>query len=258
MRIEFYKYQGTGNDFVMIDNMDGRYDNLSLSQIQFLCDRKMGIGADGLIKLNASAQVDFEVDYYNADGSKSFCGNGARCSIAFAKQLGLIENETVFTAIDGLHRGELKGGLVQLEMLPVNKIDRINQDFFVDTGSPHYVHLRSDLDGDIVSYGKMIRYSEIFEKEGVNVNYLNELSSNKIAVETYERGVEDETLSCGTGVTGCALVYMELNQLLDAEIEVETKGGQLSVKARQEMNGSFDNIWLIGPATHVFSGEIEL
>lgn len=256
MQLEFYKYQGTGNDFVMLDNLDGRYDNLSLSQIQFLCDRKCGIGADGLIKLNASEQVDFEVDYYNADGSKSFCGNGARCSIAFARQLGLIDQETNFSAIDGLHRGEIHDDLIHLEMLPVSKIDQVGADFFVQTGSPHYVHLKSENDPDIVTYGKSIRYSERYSNEGVNVNYLNKLSNSEISVETYERGVEDETLSCGTGVTGCALVYMELNGINGGEIQVQTKGGTLSVKANKGMNEGYENIWLIGPATPVFSGQI--
>lgn len=257
MNLKFYKYQGTGNDFVMLDNLDGGYDNLSLSDIQFLCDRKMGIGADGLIKLNAAPNVDFEVDYYNADGSKSFCGNGARCSIAFARHLGIIENRAKFLAIDGMHQGTIEKETVRLEMLPVKGIESIAHDYFVHTGSPHYVHLKKEGDADIVTYGKLIRYSDLFKEQGVNVNYFNELSSNKIAVETYERGVEDETLSCGTGVTGCALVYMEVNELNEGEIEVETKGGKLSVSATRKADGSFCDIWLSGPATCVFTGEIE-
>ena len=138
MKINFVKYQGTGNDFVMLDNMTGEYDSLSIDQIQFLCDRKLGIGADGLIKLSKDANADFYVDYYNADGSQSFCGNGARCSTAFAKEIGLINSVTSFNAIDGIHQAEISKGIVRLEMLDVANIDRVNDDFFVDTGSPHY------------------------------------------------------------------------------------------------------------------------
>lgn len=257
MKINFVKYQGTGNDFVMLDNMSGEYDGLTLNQIQFLCDRKLGVGADGLIKISKDETEDFYVDYFNADGSQSFCGNGARCSTAFAKEIGLIESATQFNAIDGIHRAEIEGGIVRLEMLDVDKIERINEDFFVDTGSPHYVHLEDENTLDIVSYGKRIRHSERFEKEGVNVNVLMQKSKSEICVETYERGVEDETLSCGTGVTACGLVQMFNNSELNL-IKVETKGGHLSVEAKPDGNGGFNDIWLIGPATRVFNGSIDV
>ncbi len=257
MKINFVKYQGTGNDFVMLDNMSGEYDSLSIDQIQFLCDRKLGIGADGLIKISKDANADFYVDYYNADGSQSFCGNGARCSTAFAKEIGLINSVTSFNAIDGIHRAEISKGTVRLEMLDVANIDRVNDDFFLETGSPHFVHLRTEKDSDIVTYGRLIRYSEKFEKEGVNVNYLIEKSNNSILVETYERGVEDETLSCGTGVTACGLIQMSNNTGVN-RVEVETKGGHLSVEAQADGNGGFKDIWLSGPATSVFNGAIEI
>lgn len=257
MEINFVKYQGTGNDFVMLDNMSGRYDNLSIEQIQFLCDRKLGIGADGLIKLSQDDSADFYVDYFNTDGSQSFCGNGARCSTAFAKEIGLIEKCARFNAIDGIHTAEIEGDIVRLEMLDVERIDKINDDFFLDTGSPHYVHNRIDSDSDIVTYGKLIRYSKEFEKEGVNVNYLIEMSKSKIQVETYERGVEDETLSCGTGVTACGLIQMSKYKGLN-RIEVNTKGGTLGVEAQENGEGGFTDIWLIGPANLVFNGTIEL
>lgn len=257
MKINFVKYQGTGNDFVMLDNMTGEYDSLTLDQIRFLCDRKLGIGADGLIKLSKENSADFYVDYFNADGTQSFCGNGARCSTAFAKEIGLIKSTTTFNAIDGIHQAEIADGIVRLEMLDVAKIDQINQDFLVDTGSPHYVHFKSENDSDIVSYGKSIRYSERFEKEGVNVNYLIEKSNSEIRVETYERGVEDETLSCGTGVTACGLIQLEKQSNL-SRIEVETKGGNLSVEASSNGQGGFNNIWLSGPAISVYHGTIEL
>lgn len=257
MKINFVKYQGTGNDFVMLDNMSGNYDSLSIEQIQFLCNRKLGIGADGLIKLCEDPDADFYVDYYNADGTQSFCGNGARCSTAFAKELGLIDTKTRFNAIDGFHKAEINDGIVRLEMLNVDKIESINSDYFVHTGSPHYVHLKSENDLDIVDYGKSIRYSERFNKEGVNVNYLKALSSSEIEVETYERGVEDETLSCGTGVTACGLIQMSLNTDV-SEVTVRTKGGTLTVEALSNGKGGFSNIWLSGPAVSVFHGSSEI
>ncbi len=257
MKINFVKYQGTGNDFVMLDNMTGEYDSLTLNQIRFLCDRKLGIGADGLIKLSKDISADFYVDYFNADGTQSFCGNGARCSTAFAKEIGLIKSTTRFNAIDGIHRAEIVGEIVRLEMLNVAKIDQIDRDYFADTGSPHYVHFKSENDSDIVTYGKSIRYSERFKKEGVNVNYLIEKSNSKIRVETYERGVEDETLSCGTGVTACGLIQMSKHSGIN-RVEVETKGGNLSVEASPNGLGGFNNIWLSGPAISVFHGAIEL
>lgn len=257
MKINFVKYQGTGNDFVMLDNMSGNYDSLTVDHIRFLCDRKLGIGADGLIKISKDATADFYVDYFNADGSQSFCGNGARCSTAFAHEIGLISTQTKFNAIDGIHRAEITNQIVRLEMLDVSKIDRVDDDFFVETGSPHYVHLKQESDTDIVDYGKQIRYSEAYQKQGVNVNYLNSLSKNEIEVETYERGVEDETLSCGTGVTACALVQMALNSEVN-RVEVKTKGGSLSVEAFSDGHGGFRDIWLSGPAMSVFHGTIEI
>ena len=258
MRIEFRKYQGTGNDFVMIDNMNGAYDSLSNEQIEFACDRKMGIGADGLIKLSSKEGYDFEVEYFNSDGSKSFCGNGARCAVVFANELGLIENETEFLAIDGGHKASYADGQVRLEMLPVDKVEEIGDDFFLDTGSPHYVHFSEDIGIDILDYGKSVRYSEKYKAKGVNVNVVLQEVDNSISVQTYERGVEDETLSCGTGVTACALVQMK-NTNSFGKVEVNTKGGQLFVEANfdEDTNG-FDNIWLTGLALKVFDGSIDV
>ncbi len=259
MEIKFSKYQGTGNDFVMLDNMTGCYDNLTIAQIQFLCDRKLGVGADGLIKISTREGYDFEVEYFNADGTQSFCGNGARCSVAFANSLGLIQNnKTTFLAIDGEHKASIKDGLVRLEMLSVSNYRKNNDDFILDTGSPHYVHFSNGEQKDIVSYGKKIRYSEEFKEKGINVNIVGVVDNETIKVETYERGVEDETLSCGTGVTACALVYMLRNTELN-KVDVETKGGRLTVEANpySEENG-FRNIWLSGPAKKVFDGSIDI
>ena len=257
MELNFSKYQGTGNDFVMLDNMNGQFNDLSVAQIQFLCDRKLGIGGDGLIKLSKEKGVDFLVEYYNADGSQSFCGNGARCSVAFAKSLGLIEDTAKFNAIDGIHEATIENGIVRLEMLPVDSIQKINSDYWLHTGSPHYVRIINQNDSiDIVDFGKSIRYSDSYKKEGVNVNVIKEINADSIHVQTYERGVEDETLSCGTGVTACALVWMNLYSGIE-KVNITTKGGELSVEAVRNGDG-FSSIWLSGPAKHVFDGSIDV
>jgi len=238
---------------------------MTLDQIRFLCDRKLGVGADGLIKISKDENLDFNVEYYNSDGSQSFCGNGARCSVAFAKTLGQLDDTTKFNAIDGVHEAKMTvDGRVHLEMLPVSNIERSrdeeNRDtniFIMDTGSPHYVKFVDATNApDIVRFGKEIRYSDRFKNEGINVNTVVELGPNTIHVATYERGVEDETLSCGTGVTACALAYMLMTGSKE-EVNVSTKGGKLSVKATTSDKG-FENIWLIGPAKKVFDGSIEI
>lgn len=257
MQLSFSKYQGTGNDFIMLNNLKGEYNTLDIKNIQFLCDRKRGIGADGLIKLSKQNDVDFLVEYYNADGSQSFCGNGARCSVAFANSIGIINDSARFSAIDGIHTAQINNGIVRLEMLPVSTIHKIDQDYFLDTGSPHYVHLIAEEKAfDIVEYGKSIRYSPEYKQQGVNVNTIHKNSDNSIFVQTYERGVEDETLSCGTGVTACALVWMELHKDLD-KVNVSTKGGNLLIEAKRDEKG-FREIWLSGPAKKVFDGSIDI
>lgn len=256
MKFSFVKYQGTGNDFVMLDNMDGKYNAMTITQIQAVCDRKKGIGADGLIKISNHLDYDFEVEYYNSDGSQSFCGNGARCSVAFAKELGVITDKAVFMAIDGVHKAALTGEDISIEMLPVQSVNRDGEDYILDTGSPHYIRL-TEADLDIVSLGKQIRYSATYAEKGINVNSLKTLTEGVIGVATYERGVEDETLSCGTGVTACALVYYRLHPEQQGAVQVITKGGKLSVSAERDQNG-FKNIWLSGPAKRVFDGVIEL
>lgn len=257
MKITFSKYQGTGNDFIMLDNMNGDYEGLTIAQIQQLCDRKLGVGADGLIKLTKTEGFDFEVEYFNADGSQSFCGNGARCSVVFARALGLIDNEAHFLAIDGAHKATVENDIVRLEMLPVTRIEKRDENYLLDTGSPHFVRFVAAGEKiDIVEYGREIRYSEEFKDKGVNVNVVEVISSSEIVVQTYERGVEDETFSCGTGVTACALVQM--GSMKDGgKVTVQTKGGTLSVEANANGQG-FDQIWLSGPAKKVFDGSIEL
>ncbi|WP_294278049.1 diaminopimelate epimerase [uncultured Chryseobacterium sp.] len=254
--MEFYKYQGTGNDFVMIDNRSGEWDGLEISDIAKLCDRRFGIGADGLIKINIAEGYDFEVDYYNSDGSKSFCGNGARCSVAFAFFLDMFEGSCRFMAIDGPHEAEIHNGIIKLKMSDVEMISMDGEDSVLDTGSPHYVKYVEDLISyDVFAEGKSIRNSENYREKGINVNFVEKNGQDGIFVRTYERGVEDETYSCGTGVTAAALTFMQKNNLIS--VTVKTLGGNLAVQAEQD-GSSFRNIWLEGPAKQVFKGKIDL
>lgn len=260
MKIKFYKYQGTGNDFIMIDNRTKVFDSNNSQVIAGLCDRKFGVGADGLICLNTSDNLSFEMDYSNADGSKSFCGNGARCTVAFAQNLGIVQDQAEFTAIDGYHYAQIQDDRYSILMKDVQKIEkRSASDFLLDTGSPHYVRfIDEDSTIDIVAFGKEVRYSEEFKVVGVNVNVAKEISPSVLYVETYERGVEDETLSCGTGVTAVALSYAFQNKLQgDQEVSILTKGGKLSV-AFHANGTSFSKVFLKGPALCVFEGEITL
>lgn len=260
MKISFSKYQGTGNDFVMIDDLNGQIPPLDEKTIQRLCDRKFGIGADGLIRVVKSEDYAFEMDYYNSDGSKSFCGNGARCSVAFAETLGIDVSNVEFLAVDGVHKAKKSKGIVSLDMNPVNNVRKVNADFVLDTGSPHYVRISAQNDmPHIVDFGRSVRYSDEFKEKGINVNLLEVISNNKIAVQTYERGVEDETLSCGTGVTACGLVYGLLNGVFGFnKVDVSTKGGDLSVEFLRKEDDSFTDIKLIGPAEFVFKGAIDV
>jgi diaminopimelate epimerase len=256
MQINFFKYQGTGNDFVMLDNRDGRYDALTLDQIVHICNRKFGVGADGLIKINSISGYDFEVDYYNADGSKSFCGNGARCAVAFADALGISQKEVHFLAIDGAHDAFKKDGLVHLKMGDIDQVDFLDLDLTIFTGSPHYLRFCNDVrTEDIVSIGKSVRYSDWYKAEGINVNLIAQKDLTSFAIRTYERGVEDETLSCGTGVTAAAAAMAIENQLLgESCFKAETMGGQLEVCLDHYESNKFRNVWLIGPAVKVFEG----
>lgn len=257
MEISFYKYQGTGNDFVMIDDRSMLFPANDLSLIQKLCDRKFGIGSDGLILIRNKENFDFEMVYFNADGSQSMCGNGARCSVAFSRFLGIIGDQTTFYAIDGVHEASLLGNEVELGMSSVLGLENAGQDFFVDTGSPHHVRFVENVsDYPVVEKGAEIRYSEKYAPKGTNVNFVTPLGKDHIQVRTYERGVEDETLSCGTGVTACALVYGYQNGI--DEIKIKTLGGNLKVRFSKKDNGSFQHIQLIGPAVQVFEGRIEI
>lgn len=260
MKIQFYKYQGTGNDFVMLDNLAGKYNDLSIENIIKICDRRFGVGADGLIMINKHKELDFEMDYYNSDGSKSFCGNGARCAVAFASTLGIDVKETSFMAIDGSHKAYRIADQIRLEMNDVKAIEEVNDAYVVQTGSPHYVKGIDNLNGlEIVSFGKEIRYSAPFAEDGINVNLMERTGRNDIRIATYERGVEDETYSCGTGATACALVCSHLLEEYGEQYKrVKVKGGDLLVGFTRHRDGSFSDITLSGPAEFVFKGEIDV
>ncbi|MCC6286986.1 MAG: diaminopimelate epimerase [Chitinophagaceae bacterium] len=260
MDINFYKYQGTGNDFVILDNRTHQYDTLTNEQVKFLCDRKFGIGSDGLMMLNMHEDYDFEMVYYNADGHEgSMCGNGGRCLVKFASDAGIKKNHYNFIATDGLHEAEIDfNGEVRLKMKDVASIEEGTDYFILNTGSPHYVKLVNDLQATPVKEeGRKIRNSKPFDKDGINVNFVEAIDEHTIFVRTYERGVEDETLSCGTGVTAAALISAH-NENGFNEIDVKTTGGNLCVEFETIDNTSFSNIWLRGAADFVFKGQIKL
>lgn len=260
MHIQFYKYQGTGNDFVMLDNRNGIYDSVGVNEIKKICDRRFGIGADGLIKINAHPTLTFEMDYYNSDGSKSFCGNGARCTVAFANFLGISTENVEFWAIDGHHSASLTEQKVALAMNNVSEIHEVASDYLLHTGSPHYIQFVDNVaQVDVYTRGNFIRNQDSYKLEGVNVNFVQVINEQELFVRTYERGVEDETLSCGTGVTAAVLAYGYNIGLKDKHtIRVKTLGGELEVVFRIQEQGQFDDIQLLGPAKQVFKGEIDV
>jgi diaminopimelate epimerase len=258
MELTFFKYQGAGNDFVMIDNRARVFNGIERELFEQLCHRRFGIGADGLILLQEKEGFDFEMKYYNADGREStMCGNGGRCVVMFAKQLGIIEVNASFLAIDGPHQAiVLENGNVSLQMGDVSSIGRDSDAYVLNTGSPHYVQQVNDAKGvDVYSKGKAIRNSTSYATEGINVNFVEIIGDGQLKVRTYERGVEDETYACGTGVTASAIAASQMQGLPngDYEYSIETLGGPLAVKYTFE-NGTASNIWLTGPAVKVFDG----
>ncbi|MCO6460856.1 MAG: diaminopimelate epimerase [Saprospiraceae bacterium] len=258
--LTFFKYQGAGNDFIMIDGFAADTAFLTQPKIEWLCNRRFGIGADGLIILRQTVEkYDFEMLYYNADGFPgSMCGNGGRCAFQFASDLQLIKEHSEFIAVDGPHTAyREKNGNVSLRMIDVSAIEQNGEgDFILDTGSPHFVRIVDNLsETDVVTLGRQIRQSERFRQQGINVNFI-QIMNDGIKIATYERGVEDETLACGTGVTAAALVVMQNGHFRD-RVNVEAKGGRLSITAyKNPATGHFENVWLTGPATRVFTGMI--
>lgn len=257
MQIPFQKYHGTGNDFIMIDQREQQYlTRNDQAVIEHMCKRHFGIGADGLILLQNHPTLDFEMIYFNSDGRESsMCGNGGRCIVAFAHQLGVFEKKCKFWAIDGLHEAVVNSNWVELKMSAVEKVETHNTHYFLDTGSPHHVAFVENVENvNIVAEGSEIRYSETYQPAGTNVNFV-QTSGEGITVATYERGVENETLSCGTGVTAAAIAY-HLKNPTKKIVDIVTKGGQLQVKLESKNDG-FDDIWLCGPTQEVFRGVFE-
>jgi diaminopimelate epimerase len=254
--IHFYKYHGTGNDFIIIDAIKNQIPVLNTQQIKHLCDRRFGIGADGIMILKKHPPLHFEMDYYNSDGTGgTMCGNGGRCIAKLAYTLGYAPQEITFLASDGIHEAEIcSNGIVDLKMNDVENVIKEENGYSCYTGSPHLIVFVNDTDQiNVFDQGRIIRYSEKYKQEGININFIEIIDQFKIKIRTYERGVEDETLSCGTGSVASALTYAELNQIHSGQIEVEVKGGQLSVVFVKKNQG-FTNIRLKGPAEQVFEG----
>lgn len=257
--LSFRKYQGTGNDFVVIDNRNLAIQRNDVTLFKTLCDRHFGIGADGVMLLQNHPDADFEMVYANADGKEStMCGNGGRCIVKFAASLGLIDTEAEFIAIDGRHKAVVEGDLVKLQMIDVQQVNRFDESFEMNTGSPHYVtFLQGVAQLNIQEQGAAVRYNDKYRKEGINVNFA-ELQPDGLYLRTYERGVEAETLSCGTGVTAAALAHARLLQKEPGTylVQVQTPGGKLKVTYTLHPSGAFGDIWLEGPALEVFSGSV--
>ena len=255
MTIQFSKYQGTGNDFILIDNREAVFPK-SKEVITKLCDRHFGIGSDGLILIENHPDLDYLMVFYNPDGSESLCGNGSRCGFAFARSLGIVFDQATFETTDGIHQAQQVGDIVRFSLSDVELPEETDEWFYINTGSPHVVELVRDMEAvNVVTQGRTIRYSDRFVgQNGTNVNFA-QLLQNTIHVRTYERGVENETLSCGTGVTAVGLVA-GVNGF-NSPVTIEAQGGTLQVEFEKENDG-FKNIWLSGSATHVFDGSIEI
>ena len=260
MKLFFHKYHGSGNDFIILDNRDNRYSAFYEKQVKHICNRHFGIGGDGLILLNKAEGYDFEMKYYNSDGNESsMCGNGGRCMVRFAWDIGIHKNTYHFKACDGDHEAEIDvDDVIRLKMQNVSEIKQHANYSILNTGSPHFVKLASNVHKvDVIETGREIRYSKEFAPDGINVNFVESLDEDSIYVRTYERGVEDETLSCGTGVTAAALVSAHNDNGFN-RVEVKTPGGHLSVEFEKLDDEHFENIWLCGPAEFVFKGEIDI
>jgi diaminopimelate epimerase len=261
MQLHFYKYEATGNDFVVFDNRKGGI-RLTQEQISKICDRRFGVGADGLMLLENHPKLDFNLVYYNADGSQSLCGNGTRAAVTMASSLGMINGHAKFNAYDGGHEAEiLPHGVIRVRMNDVLQTRRVGKDWIINTGSPHLIRIVTELkEYPVFTEGRALRYHADFAPGGINVNFVEEMPDNSLFVRTYERGVENETLSCGTGVTAVALAAHSMGH--KSPVRIKTLGGELTVefKASQSDRNEvrFEDIFLVGPAKMVFQGELEL
>lgn len=259
MLIPFDKYQGTGNDFIMIDDRAQQFPKNDTNLIARLCDRRFGIGADGLILLQGDKTSGFRMVYFNSDGNtSSMCGNGGRCFSAFARSLGLVQEEISFDAADGPHQASIgPNGIVSLGMSDVAKVEIHPDHIFLNTGSPHHIEMTDDLKHlDVKAKGAAIRYSDLYGKAGSNVNFAHQEADGSFSLRTYERGVEDETLSCGTGATAVAIGMHATGRTNACRVKLHVMGGQLEVGFEEE-SGKYTKVTLIGPAEFVFKGEIE-
>jgi diaminopimelate epimerase len=258
MKCNFNKYQGTGNDFIIIDNRAAKFNPEDQKLVSRLCDRRFGIGADGLILITNNLSEDYEMKYFNSDGKLgTMCGNGGRCAADFSYKWGIAGKEQRFIASDGIHEAVVENELVRLSMNDVTETRIVNGNYFINTGSPHYVLFVKDVRNlDVFTEGKKLRLAKDFAPGGTNVNFV-EAGKEHIFVRTFERGVEDETLSCGTGVTASAIAAALTGHFDSNTIPIKTIGGDLTVSF-DILNEKIRNIWLSGPATFVFEGEIEL
>lgn len=258
--VNFFKYHGTGNDFIMIDNRDLSFPKTDQALVKFYCDRRFGIGADGLILIESDTESDFKMVYYNSDGNQSsMCGNGGRCIVAFAKQLGIIGDSCRFQAVDGFHNASIDSRqMISLQMADVALITREAEATFLNTGSPHHVLMVTDLQHfDVYGQGKKIRESTAYQPEGTNVNFVEKMADDTFAIRTFERGVEDETWSCGTGATAVAIAMFDNGQTQSNQISIQVKGGRLTVDFVKG-DGVYHSVFLTGPAQRVFHGIITL
>lgn len=258
--IPFFKYHGAGNDFILIDYRNHLFDVLDEQTIALKCTRRFGIGADGLILLKNSDVYDFEMQYFNADGRVgSMCGNGGRCIVAFARDLQIIQDKAVFLAVDGIHEAYIDDNSVALKMRDVEKISKIENDYVLNTGSPHLVRFVNQLqDLDVRNSGQQIRWNDVYREKGININFV-EIINDKIYIRTYERGVEDETYACGTGAVAAAVTLAYKEQLKgNVERVLTTKGGELTVRFKINTAQLFTDIWLIGRAQFVFKGVLKI
>lgn len=259
MKLKFFKYQGTGNDFIILDNRKGELEEPTTGQVKKLCNRHLGIGADGLMILKNKPGFDFEMVYFNADGKPgTMCGNGGRCVIRYVANMGLHQYTYKFLSSDGEHEAEVDHNQIRLKMNDVTEVEEHSSFIILNTGSPHLIKFATDVaDIDVVETGREIRYNKNYMPDGINVNFVENTGEDSIFVRTYERGVEDETLSCGTGVTAAALVSAHNSKGFN-RVDVRTTGGNLSVEFNKIDDSNFENIWLCGPAEFVFCGDIEI
>ena len=258
--MNFSKYQGTGNDFILIDNRNQIFPPSNTNFIKKLCDRRFGIGADGLILLENETGFDFKMVYFNSDGNQSsMCGNGGRCLVSFAKRLKIIFDKANFSAVDGSHFATISDiGIVSLQMKNVSEVKTENDYVFLNTGSPHHVEFVDDLENcNVKEKGRTIRHSDLYGNEGSNINFITQIALNHFAIRTYERGVEDETLSCGTGATAVAIAMFHTKKTNSKCIDIDVLGGKLNVKF-EENNEIFTDVFLEGPAEFVFDGTLNL